>query len=42
MNHGLAQLGLFVGVFHEVGLIDDIDQVARFGDAPEHPVDAGA
>ena len=38
MGHGLAQFLLFVGVFDQVGLVDDIDQVARFGDPPEHTV----
>ena len=42
MGHGLAQFQLFVGVFDEVDLVDDIDQMARFGDPPEHTVDAQA
>ena len=40
MGHGLAQRGLFVRVFHKVDLVYDIHQAARFGHAPEHPVDA--
>jgi len=39
MGHGLAQLFLFVRMFDQIGLVDDIDQVARFRHAPEHPVD---
>ena len=42
MGHGLAQLGLLVRMAGQVGLVDDVDQMARFGDAPEHPVDAQA
>ena len=42
MGHGLAQLGLLVRMVDQVGLVDDVDQMARFGDAPEHPVDAEA
>ena len=42
MGHGLAQLFLFVGVFDQIGLVDDIDQVARFRHSPEHPVDPEA
>ena len=42
MDHGLAQLDLLVGMLDEIGLVDDIDRIAGFGDAPEHPVDAQA
>ena len=42
MGHRLAQFDFLVGIFDEVGLIDDIDQIARFRDAPEHPVDSEA
>lgn len=40
MDHQLAHLGPLVRVFHEVGLVDDVDQGARSDDAPEDPVDA--
>ena len=40
MDHRLAQLGLLVRVFHEVGLVDDIDQGTRFDDTPEDSIDA--
>ena len=34
MHHGLAQLDLLVRMLDQVGLIDDINQVVRFGDSP--------
>ena len=40
MDHRLTQLGLLVRVFHEVGLVDDVDQGTRFDDAPEDSIDA--
>ena len=40
VDHGLPQLHFAVGMFEEVDLVDDIDQVLRFGNAPEHPVHA--
>ena len=40
MGHGLPELGFFVGMLDQVGLVDDVHQVARFGDSPEHPVRA--
>ena len=42
MDHGLPQLGLSGRMFDEIDLIDYIDQVLRFGDAPEHLIDAHA
>ena len=42
MDHGLSQLGLLVRMFDEVGLVDDIDQVVRFYDTPEHLIEAEA
>ena len=42
MDHRLTQLGLLVRVFHEVGLVDDIDQGTRFDDTPEDSIDAQA
>ena len=40
VGHGLAQFAFLVGMFHEVGLVDDVDEVLRFRDAPEHAVHA--
>ena len=40
MGHELAHPALFVRVVGQVDLVDDVDQVMEFGDAPEHPVDA--
>ena len=40
VGHGLAQLVFRVDVLDQVGLVDDIDQMARFGDAPEDLADA--
>ena len=40
IEHRLPQLRLTVGIFDGIVLIDDVDQVARFRDAPEHLVDA--
>ncbi len=42
MRHELAELALFVGVLDQVGLVDDVHQVARLGHSPEHAVDAEA
>ena len=42
MEHRLPQLGLLVGVRHEVGLVDDIDQGTHLDDAPEHAIDTQA
>ena len=42
MHHRLPQLGLSGRMFDEIDLVDDIDQVLRFGDAPEHLIDAHA
>ncbi len=39
IDHGLAELVLAVDVLHGVVLVDDVDQVARLRDAPEHLVD---
>src|SRR5690606_31687695 len=41
VHHGLAEVVLAVGIFHQVDLVDDVDQVNGFGDAPEHLVDPG-
>ena len=40
MRHELAEAGLLVRVFDEIDLVDDVDEVLRLGDAPEHSVDA--
>ena len=42
VRHRLSQFGLSVRMLDEVDLVDDIDQVLRFGDAPEQLVDAQA
>ena len=42
MHHRLAELFFLVGALDEIGLVDDIDQMTRFGNAPKHLVDAGA
>ena len=42
VDHELPELGFFVGVLDQVGLVDDIHQVARFRHPPEHPVRAEA
>ena len=39
MQHRLAQLLFAVQTFHKIGLVDDIDQMNRFGDPPEHLVE---
>jgi hypothetical protein len=36
----LSQLVFPVRVFHQIGLVDYVDQVLRLGDSPENPVDA--
>lgn len=42
VEHRLAELALVVEIFDEIGLVDDVDQVARFGHAPVHAAQAGA
>ena len=39
-DHGLAELLLAVQVLDAVGLVDDVDEVARLDHSPEHPVEA--
>ena len=39
VNHRLAKLGFLVDVFHEVGLVNDVDEMSRLGDTPEDLVD---
>ncbi len=40
IDHGLAQELVAVDVFNRIGLVDDVHQMARFGDAPEHAMGA--
>ena len=40
IDHRLAELVLLVDILQRVGLVDDVDQMARFGDTPEDLVDA--
>ena len=40
MSHQLTHLGLLVGMLHQIGLVDDVDQGTRFDDAPENAIDA--
>lgn len=42
MDHGLPQLSFASRMFDEIDLVDDIDQVLRFGYSPEHLIDAHA
>ena len=42
MGHQLPQFDFLVGVFDDIDLIDDIDQMIRFDDTPKYPVDADA
>ncbi|MDA0229775.1 MAG: hypothetical protein O3B21_06255 [Proteobacteria bacterium] len=42
MHHRLAEFFLLIRALHQIGLVDDIDQMTRFGNAPKHLVDAGA
>ncbi len=37
-EHRLPELVLLIDVFTKVGLVDDVDQVARFGDTPKHHI----
>ena len=39
MGHGLTHLGPLVRILDEVGLVDDINQGARFDDSQEHAVE---
>jgi hypothetical protein len=38
----LAELFLTVGIFYIVGLIDDIDEMLRFGNPPKNLANAGS
>ena len=38
MGHWLTHLCLFVRVFHNIGLIDDIHQGTQLHDAPKYPI----
>ena len=38
MDHGLPELGLFVGMLDDGGLVDNVHQVARLRNTPEYPV----
>ena len=40
MGHWLTHLYLFVRVFNNIGLIDDVHQGTQLRDAPKHPIDA--
>lgn len=40
IHHRLAKLVFFVEIFHQIGLVDDIDQMPGFRDPPKDPVDA--
>ena len=42
VDERLAELVLSVDVLHEIRLVDDVDEVIRLGDSPEHPADADA
>ncbi len=42
VGHGLPHPGLFIGMFDQVDLVDDVHQVAGLDHAPEHAVDAEA
>ena len=42
VDHRLAQVILAVGIFHQIHLVDDIDQMGGFSDAPEYLGDPGA
>jgi hypothetical protein len=36
----LAKLVFLIDILYEVRLIDDVDQVPRFGNTPEHPAES--
>ena len=42
MRHGLAELDFFIWILDEVGLVDDVDEMARFGHPPEDVINAKA